>query len=257
MSRPPLTDEAYWDTFWGDIKLPTEVRHGQSHYLDAILDSIDHHLPTDGKRALEIGGAPGQYLAYMHRRFRYAVTCLDFSPAGVRKARENFEALGIDARVIEGDMFDKSIEIEPQDVVYSLGLIEHFDDTEAVLRAHLRFARPGGLLMIGAPNLRGLNEWMLRRLRPGVLETHVLESMDLERWTALEGPLGLIPVFKGYVGGIEPNVFGAQVPERLWTALGLAVALFARIFRNARWLRRINGRHTSGYMLAIWRIVCE
>lgn len=247
-----LTDEAYWDEFWADLTLPAEMKHGQSHHLDAILDCFDRYLPVGGT-ALEVGGAPGQYAAYLHRELGYDVTCLDYSPEGCRKARENFRALQIDARVIQGDLFDPAVEIESHDLVYSLGLIEHFTDLELVARSHLRFVRPGGLLMLGAPNLRGLNEWMMRRLAPEVLGTHVLEVMDLDRWTALERPLSLTPVFKGYVGGIEPSVFGPRERDRFRTPLAVAVVASAWIFRNASWLRQINGPRTSGYMLGIWR----
>lgn len=53
---------------------------------------------------------------------------LESSPVGCEAARRNFELLGVTGEVTYGDMFDEAIALPPMDVVYSLGLIEHFDD---------------------------------------------------------------------------------------------------------------------------------
>lgn len=250
-----LTDAAYWDHYWRSMSLPAEVKHGQGLYLDAILDCLDRHLPRGSRlRALEIGGAPGRYLAYLHRHFGYEVTCLDYSPEGCRMARENFQLLGIDAHVVQGDLFASDLHVEQHDVVLSLGLIEHFSSLESVIRAHLRFLRPGGTLLLGAPNLRGVNAVLLKRLAPEILDTCDSDAMDLRRWSTFEHELGLEPIFRGYLGGFEPSVFRARRRSRRRTFLGaLAEGATLVLHDHGRWMRRLNGAAVSGYLMGIYR----
>src|SRR5919109_3832423 len=192
----------------------------------------------------------------MHER-GLEVTALEYSPVGVELTRENFRRLGIPAAVVHGDMFDEDLGIPPQDAVYSLGLIEHFDDPAAVARAHVRLVKPGGVLIIGAPNLKGLSRRLHRRLSPSVLETHHWPATDPEAWRGYERELGLEPLFKGYVGGFEPAVFGRLESRRLLDrALWWGLVALRPIFNHrwARGLRRLNSPLWSGYVLAAYRV---
>jgi 2-polyprenyl-3-methyl-5-hydroxy-6-metoxy-1,4-benzoquinol methylase len=45
----------------------------------------------------------------------------------------------------------------------SWGLIEHFTDTESVISAHVNLLKPGGILIVSIPNLRGFNRWQVER----------------------------------------------------------------------------------------------
>ena len=72
-----FTDEAYWDDYWHRHApvLPSVIERGSgSLQLDAILDVFDAHADLrPGQGVLEVGGAPGGYLAY----------CIVGSPVGV------------------------------------------------------------------------------------------------------------------------------------------------------------------------------
>jgi SAM-dependent methyltransferase len=152
---------------------------------------------------LEIGGAPGQYAAYVNKRLGHRVTVLDSSPLGCAKTRENFRLLGITAEVVESDMFSPSPDLGPFDVVYSLGLIEHFEDTAAAVQAHMDLVAPGGILLLGAPNLYGINGLLLRLLSPSFLSKHQVEVTYGERWDRFENELQLTRLFRGYLGGFD------------------------------------------------------
>ena len=154
MGSGSLTDTAYWDRYWDRISVPREHRHQpREFYVNAILDVFDRYLPADpSMTAAEIGGAPGQYLAYLHRSRGYQITCVDFSRSGCRKTRENFRLLGIDGSVIQADITDDVGALPTFDVGYSLGLIEHFADRTPVVGQHVRPIRPGGYLVLGVPN---------------------------------------------------------------------------------------------------------
>ena len=103
-------------------RLPSEIRKGQSLYLDELIKVFETHLPRgESRTALEIGGAPGGYLAFMHRGLGYDITVLDYSELGCRMAKKNFELLDIPAVVCCGDMFEAADRLPRFDLVFSLG----------------------------------------------------------------------------------------------------------------------------------------
>ncbi|HEX2222488.1 MAG TPA: class I SAM-dependent methyltransferase [Candidatus Limnocylindria bacterium] len=253
-----LTAPGDWDRYWEGVPLPREIRRTPGGlYLNAILDVFDRHLPRgEDLRALEIGGAPGQYLAYVYRTFGYEVHCLDYSQLGCEATRRNLAMLGIPGTVHEADLFDDSTpsRLPAFDVVYSLGLIEHFADLEGVVERHLAFLRPGGTLLLGVPNFQGVNGWFLRTLAPKLYAQHHIPTMNLRRWTRFERRFGLERLYRGYVGGFEPAVVRRREPG----AGGrfrrrVAGALFRLLHERFAVLRRLNGRLISGYAMGVYR----
>jgi SAM-dependent methyltransferase len=250
-----FTDPDWWDAYWQGLELPAEVKKGDGAVIDAILEVFDRYAPSAGE-ALEIGGSSGRYLVYLSRTRGLKPVVLESSPVGHAAAERNFELLGIEGRSVLADMFDEDVEIEPVDLVYSLGLIEHFDDTEAVARAHLRHLKPGGTLIMGAPNLGGVNEPLYRRLSPSIYESHDQRSADPRTWEAYERALGLEVVHKAYVGGFEPELFWRlESTRKIDWLLAITLRYLGRFLRSPRlraW-RRLNGRRWSAYAIAVYR----
>ena len=259
-STPPraLTGARYWDRYWSAVTLPREYRHTErAHYLNAILDVLGRWLPKRaGLSAAEVGGAPGQYLAYLHRTLGYGVTCIDFSEIGCAKTVENFRLLGIPGDVIRADITTDVDNLPAFDVVYSLGLIEHFAERHRIVENHARLVRPGGYLVLGVPNFRGLTGWFMRVLAPGTYATHEIAAMDLDGWSEFERALDLRVLWKDYVGGFEPSLFARREDRRARTLVPYLVARVLKLLLSRRlgFLRRINGPGWSGYAMAVYRV---
>jgi SAM-dependent methyltransferase len=258
MSSPALTGATYWDRYWSGVTLPREYRHTpRAHFLNAILDVFDRWLPKDGGlSAAEIGGAPGQYLAYLHRSRGYGITCVDFSEVGCAKTAENLRLLGIPGDVIRADVTADIGDLPRFDIVYSLGLIEHFVDRRRIVENHVQLVRPGGYLVLGVPNFRGLTGWFMRVLAPDTYGTHEIAAMDLDGWRELERRLHLRVLWKDYLGGFEPGIFARREDRRLRTLVPYLVARALKLILSRRlgFLRRINGPRWSGYAMAVYRV---
>lgn len=252
------TDEAFWDEYWASVQLPLEVEKSSSLLMTAITDVFDRFLGSVRPLSvLEIGGAPGQYAAYIHRRLGHAITIFDSSPVGCEKARENFSLLKMSAEVVSGDMLRPPPDLGRFDAVYSLGLIEHFEDVAGAVRAHAGFVKPGGMVILGVPNLHGLNELLMRRLAPSFLSKHELPAMDESTWEVFEAELGLKRLFRSHIGGFEAGTFwrceSRRVRDRLLHRL-LWYTGKALDRKETRFLRRANSPYWSAYLMGVYRV---
>lgn len=204
-----LTDEAYWDERWGTVPLPALVDEGIRWQL-AMARVFRRFLPRDPSHSVfEIGCAPGRWLVWFHRTFGYTAYGCDLSRAAAETTRANFAVSGVPGEVFTGDVTKPDELPERQfDVVVSLGVIEHFSDPEPVVRRHVEFTKPGGLVIVNVPNLAGsVNHWLLRRAKlQSLIDVHNLETMQADLFRSMADRLQLEVCFVGYVGGFDPGL---------------------------------------------------
>ena len=248
-----LTEIKFWEDYWANCSLPSEVDWNFS--FDRCLGSaIKKNLPTTSGEVLEVGCAPGKWLAYMAREFGLKPSGVEYSDAGMKATLENFKILGLTPDAIfTGDFF----EMKPPrqfDAVMSFGFIEHFSDVDSVVERHLQWLKPGGVLILGVPNFTGIYSPIQRVLDKNILEKHNLDIMNLDYFRGLGRRLSLEPVFLDYVGSFEPTLFIANYrlgnPLQVIVRAGLWIA---RRIRRWRWFDRFNHHSYSGYILAIYR----
>lgn len=257
MDNFELAERKYWNNYWNSKSLPVEIRKTKnSLYLNEILNIFDGYLPKNNHLSiLEIGGAPGQYLAYMHNNFGYDIHCLDYSDIGCRKTEENFKLLNIQGKVYQEDLFSEFLPLPQFDIVYSLGFVEHFSDLKTAIHKHLNLLKPGGILLVGVPNFLGINHFFLKRLAPELLSKHNLLTMDITNWKSFEDKFNLKPLFRGYVGGFEPRIFKRCENKNILNGiLKMVVKILDISFhRHFKILRKYNARYISGYAMGIYK----
>jgi 2-polyprenyl-3-methyl-5-hydroxy-6-metoxy-1,4-benzoquinol methylase len=251
-----ITDQLYWDEYWNNLYLPAEVKNDKNNlYLTQILKVFNDYLPKDkGLSILEIGGAPGQYLAYMHNTFGYKITCLDYSKVGCEKTIENFKLLGIDGNVFQGDLFSGNLTLPLFDIVYSLGFIEHFNDLSEVIINHLKLLKPGGILLVGTPNFTGIYKIFLKHLAPKLLSRHILSTMDISNWKSFEKESKLEILFKSYIGGFELSILNRSENRTIINAVLLRILIVIRMSLKAiKNYKKYNNKFISGYIIGVYR----
>jgi SAM-dependent methyltransferase len=92
----------------------------------------------------------------------------------------------------------------------SRGFIEHFADPSDAIARHFNLLKPGGLLIVSIPNLRGLNHicsWLFDR---DVLAIHNLSIMNRRRFEALFAAKALERLHCGYFGTFNVRLFNAK-----------------------------------------------
>jgi 2-polyprenyl-3-methyl-5-hydroxy-6-metoxy-1,4-benzoquinol methylase len=136
-------------------------------------------------RVLEVGCAPGKHLAYLAKLRKARVYGVDYSEPGIAFSKQLFSRLHLQGEFRCEDVFTTTFPKGFFDVVYSLGVIEHFDNPRAVIEAHVLLARIGGLVLIAVPNYAGIYGRLQRFFDPENLKIHNLDVMNCETLTDL------------------------------------------------------------------------
>jgi SAM-dependent methyltransferase len=199
-----LTDRNFWKTYWKNYrysKIPQKM-------------FFDKHLPSalPGKTFIEIGGFPGTMSIYFHKRYNCTVSLLDFyiDKDMIHRIEQTNDIPKDTIKCIECDFFDFTPECL-YDVVFSLGFIEHFDDTRDIIKRHVDLLAPNGHLLIILPNFLGLNGWIQRRFDRESFEAHNLKSMELKRLKELMSQFDLNNVRIEYT--LKPIVWLESKPS--------------------------------------------
>src|ERR1019366_90576 len=169
----------YWDDTWA---APPRMRLPRAS-TSSIRDKMNllRGVVGRGMKFLEIGCAPGKILSWTAAVLGAEVSGLDYSRPGVRVARRLFPELGLTADIRNEDVFSTTFAEGSFDVVYSAGVIEHFEDPSRIVRIHAQLLKPGGLALITVPNLRGLYG------RLASAEALAIHNLDIMTPQALRG----------------------------------------------------------------------
>ena len=166
-----LASREFWVSYWSEMK-PYRVET-----ID--FTHLFQRFPA-GTEMIEIGGFPGKYPIYLKKYFGHNVTIFDYVivPGVVDKMCAANDLPPDSFKVIEGDFFSENLD-EKYDVAFSIGFIEHFGNTEEIIRRHLRLVKPSGTVIITLPNFRGVNGLVQRIFDRKLYRAHNIGIMRL------------------------------------------------------------------------------
>jgi len=250
-----LTQKEDWDLRWQKIQLPLQIKkEHRNQRLNSRLEVFEKFLPSnDNLSVLEIGGAPGQYLAFMAKKLKCHISALDYSTIGCRKTQKNLKLLNLDGKVYQKNLLEDDLsELPKYDVVYSLGFIEHFKDYRLVIEKHLQLLKKKGTLIIGVPNLRGVNYWFMKMLSPEKIKGHNLRTMDIRTWNQFESFFKLKRIYRGYIGGFQPLV-SCERQTYLNKSVIFCLKNLNSLSNRIGILGRINSKYWSTYLIGVYQ----
>jgi SAM-dependent methyltransferase len=217
-----LTDRSFWKSFW-------EAKKGLIFPIkaDYVFGDILGKLIADKqiKTAIELGGFPGYYATYLKKYQKLDTTLFDYYIHRdiIKKLLETNGLSEDDITIIEADLFNYTPE-KQYDLVSSFGLIEHFNDTKAIIETHLQFLKPGGVLFITLPNFVGVNGWVQRKFDRDNYDKHNINSMNLQLLADICKQLGLKEVECYYSGKFS-----------IWLENKAEQSALAKLFVKALW----------------------
>lgn len=180
-----LSKKENWREIWEKHPLPQLIKEKKHPYYVDILDEFFHkYLPcNENFEFIELGCDPGRWLHYFNQEFGYKVNGIDYSSAELKLTKKNLEILGVKANLYFGDVLNYKFD-RKFDMVFSLGLIEHFEPPTNIIKVHLELTKPGGFTIIGIPNLKYSIYYFLQKIvNKKALRDHVLiDKNDLLRF---------------------------------------------------------------------------
>ncbi len=156
---------------------------------------------STGSRVLEVGCGCSPWLPCLARQKGCSAVGIDIERFAAELARANLAGAGARGEILCRDAFDLGQNqdlLEKFDLVYSMGVIEHYDDAVERLAVLAKYLQEGGRILTMVPNLQGVN-WLLQRLASlERLEMHVI--YDRERLSRVHERAGFETIAAGYVG---------------------------------------------------------
>lgn len=205
------TAQAHWDEAWSSpvrpripSRLNVEVRN---------LTNLLRKYVRPGARYIEIGCAPGKYLAWVAVQCKSETWGLDYSDTGIRNCQGLFVAMNLDIKLQQGDFFDNTLPKNTFDVVTSFGFIEHFDDPTDAVSKHIELLAPGGIAVITVPNYGGIYGRMQSKCDPENLDLHNTNIMNVKALELLVDP-SLKCAVRAYPYG-RPSLWLVNLERRL------------------------------------------
>jgi SAM-dependent methyltransferase len=201
-------------SFWEDTYLAgatAVARPSEELGFDrALVHLLERRAPLDpGSSLVEIGCAPAKWMVFYAERFGATVEGIEYARGGVELSRANLAACGVDGVVHHADFWDLDLG-RTYDAVFSLGFIEHFDAVDDAFDRHADLLAPGGILILGVPNFRGLTRAAQRWCDPDWLALHNMAAMGHERYVRRAGADGLTVRSVDYFGGFDPDVISTR-----------------------------------------------
>ena len=220
-----------WDDHWERTSRVTDTPKDAFFLMDQIkTEYLLPLLPKFTKRTLEVGAGSARLSRFLTQR-RYFTYCLDYSIEALTYARTQYnrdeaQGLYVLARAERLPFEDNSF-----DLVFSTGLLEHFEDPMPIIFEMVRVLKNGGLFYSDiVPNkfslLRSLDfvrpflgrEWNpmfeMKFTKQDIIK--FLEDADLQNVTVFPAAIfpPRIPILRGYslVPSCESLVARALTP---------------------------------------------
>lgn len=177
-----------WDGIHGSHReaMPSRVYPLASAPERAMLRAaLAHCRLRQGDVVAELGCGSSRYLPYLALQTGARVAGVDFSEIGIERTRRELTSVGVDYSQVELGRIEDYAPAHANrfDAVISFGLVEHFDDLDGVVRDHFICVRPGGRILICAPNLSGPNLAWARATAPRMMTWHRPISAAKVAWS--------------------------------------------------------------------------
>jgi SAM-dependent methyltransferase len=220
MENTDKAGEEYWSNFWKNYKIPDSI-NPYSYNVNYFPHKLYHHFfkkyiskEDKGKKILELGCGNSAWLPYFAKEFGLEIYGLDYSEFGCKQSEYILKQENLSGKIIQADFFDPPEDFyEKFDFVLSVGVVEHFTDTDSIVKHFSRFLKPGGVLLTLIPNMTGLIGWWQKVVNKEVYDVHVL--IDSKRLEKSLREAGLTDVNVEYIVsvGFGVTVHGGKEPK--------------------------------------------
>jgi ubiquinone/menaquinone biosynthesis C-methylase UbiE len=140
-----LREEAFY-THWTKDDPENQIQLAFRNHWNLFNTFMDSPFYNGGKRVLEVGCGRGSLSSYFSEA-GFDCTLLDLSPDVIEIAKDIFSHNNLPAKFLVGDAYDLMLEGNSFDLVFSIGVFEHFEDIATPIKEQIRILDEGGLFI--------------------------------------------------------------------------------------------------------------
>lgn len=210
-----LAEKEYWDTGYRDRPdLSPIIVSGYKNFYASEIYQIKKNVGFDRKKILEVGGGGSQWLALLSKQHPSSIfVALDYSEEGCSLIEEYAKNNKLrNLKVTCKDLFDCSVDEGKFDVIYSHGVVEHFQDLSQVMLVIKKLLAENGRLITFIPNMSGVIGKLTKFFKKEVYNIHVIH--DKESFIKGHTDAGLEVIESGYLCssnfGVLSSCFSTQ-----------------------------------------------
>jgi 2-polyprenyl-3-methyl-5-hydroxy-6-metoxy-1,4-benzoquinol methylase len=228
----------FWDAGWSsqhNIKPINPNDLSRKNYVNVKLheyfQGIFSKLQTEDMQLLEIGCACSQWLPYFAKEYGFIISGLDYSEIGCEQERQVLQQANITGNIVCANLFNPPDNLlEKFDIVLSLGVAEHFEDTSGYIRATAQYLKKGGILITLIPNITGVIGWIQKIINQKVYDIHVpLTASNLEQANTDSGIQVLVCEYFLSANFGMCNLTGIRTNNLTYLMIRLLVAILRRV----------------------------
>lgn len=141
-----------WDRVWTTKSLLMKSLDYMRHvFTESLYQNVFKPYVNKNTRMLEFGCGSSTTSLYIAPKIKEFVG-LDNSDEALRLSKLNAKRLNVkDAKFVKGDCFKAPFKDNSFDIVWSQGLLEHFDNPQGIMDEAIRTCRHGGHIITIVP----------------------------------------------------------------------------------------------------------
>lgn len=153
----PQTLAPYYEAIWqdflesGNLEAEIEQHRVNRRRFHRLIGACLHRVPSPSPQILEIGSGTAIDSYIVAEDYRVSVTGVDLSVTSIEVARRIGRYFSRPLTLMQGDAERLPFPDATFDVVYSQGVLEHFQNPWPMLHEQLRVLKPEGFLVINVP----------------------------------------------------------------------------------------------------------
>lgn len=243
MNNDALSEKIYWDKVLSDAKLP-RCNTEQNYQYGITMNFVHEFLNNKNyKTFLEVGCGSSGWLPYFAKEYGFIVSGVDYSEIGCLICEENLRMQSIGyGNIFCKDLFDPDCTNgEKYDIIFTYGVIEHFEDPEKVIKTLVNLLNPEGIIISLVPNINGLIGFLSKIFVNDIFKMHkIIDKKNLKLYhthnnlvdikTNYAGifTLGVIPWIRSKTWFFKEDSIQRKLSLKL---IGLIDSSLSRIFK--------------------------
>lgn len=252
-----LTSKSYWDVMYDPLapQKRSMIDPNRHYSADELMRFLAPHLPCATKERpvffLEMGCGNSKWLPYFALKWHYDVAGIDYSQNGCRMAEANLLAVGCTGEISWMDFNQLDTEFYGKyDIVFSWGVVEHFEQTADIVGRFATCLAPTGLLITVVPNMAGLMGHLQKLVDAQIYNLHV--PLNKEALALAHTANGLRICAAGYLGFLALGMINiSTLPFNRWLGKLRAGVDLLHLYGARATRLRPQSAHWSSYVAVI------